>query len=154
VGKAYTGLTDAEIREMTERLLALTVDRIGGVRIVRPEIVLEVAFDGVQPSSRHESGFALRFPRIVRVRDDKTPAEADRLEAVRALFAAQVAEGHREEASTKRAPKRARKDRPIQEDLQLDLFASDAAFDANPSQELPAQGRDHRAPNPPKVDST
>jgi len=154
VGKAYTGLTDAEIREMTERLLALTVDRIGGVRIVRPEIVLEVAFDGVQPSSRHESGFALRFPRIVRVRDDKTPAEADRLEAVRALFAAQVAEGHREEASTKRAPKRARKDRPIQEDLQLDLFAGDAAFDTNPSQELPPQGRDPSTPNSPKVDST
>ena len=153
VGKAYTGLTDEEIREMTERLLALTVDRVGGVSIVRPEIVLEVAFDGVQPSSRHESGFALRFPRIVRVRDDKTPAEADRLEAVRALFAAQVAEGHREEASTKQARKRMRKERP-QENLQLDLFASDAAFDANPSRELPPQGRDYRAPNPAKVDST
>jgi DNA ligase 1 len=122
VGKAYTGLTDEEIRSMTERLLALTVDHAGGVRLVRPEIVLEVAFDGVQPSARHESGFALRFPRIVRVRDDKTASEADRLEAVQAIFAAQVAEGHREEAPVRKARNRPRENKPPKENRQLDLF--------------------------------
>jgi DNA ligase 1 len=97
VGKAYSGLTDEEIEAMTRRLDALTVERRGGLRVVRPEIVLEVAFDGLQRSSRHASGFALRFPRIARIRDDKRPEEADRIEAVEALFAAQVASGHREE---------------------------------------------------------
>ena len=81
---------------MTRRLEAITIERRGGVCIVRPEIVLEVAFDGVQRSSRHGSGFALRFPRIARIRDDKTPDQADGLAAVEALFAAQVASGHRE----------------------------------------------------------
>jgi DNA ligase-1 len=96
VGKAYSGLTDDEIETMTRRLEAMTFERRGGLRVVRPEIVIEVAFDGVQKSSRHASGFALRFPRIVRVRDDKLPAEADSIAAVEAIFAAQVASGHRE----------------------------------------------------------
>jgi DNA ligase-1 len=96
VGKAYSGLTDEEIDGMTRRLEATTIERRGGLRLVRPEIVLEVAFDGVQRSSRHASGFALRFPRIVRVRDDKGPEDADRVAAVEALFEAQVATGHRE----------------------------------------------------------
>lgn len=96
VGKAYTGLTDDEIDAMTRRLDATTFERRGGLRLVRPEVVLEVAFDGVQRSSRHGSGYALRFPRIVRVRDDKRPEEADRIEAVAAIFDAQVASGHRE----------------------------------------------------------
>ncbi|WP_394826003.1 ATP-dependent DNA ligase [Pendulispora albinea] len=99
VGKAYSGLTDVEIDQMTQRLQALTVEQHGGLRLVRPEIVLEVAFDGIQRSTRHASGFALRFPRIVRIRDDKLPDLADRLEAVQALFAAQVETGHREEPS-------------------------------------------------------
>ncbi len=100
VGKAYSGLTDAEIAEMTARLEASTLRtlRRGGLRVVRPEIVLEVAFDGIQRSKRHPSGFALRFPRIARIRDDKPAEAADRLEAVEALFASQVASGHREEA--------------------------------------------------------
>lgn len=98
VGKAYSGLTDAEIQAMTARLEALTEREERGVRRVRPEIVLEVAFDGLQRSARHPSGFALRFPRIVRVRDDKPLAEIDTLEAVRGLFAAQLASGHREDA--------------------------------------------------------
>jgi len=97
IGKAYSGLTDDEIEAMTRRLEAMTLERRGGLRLVRPEVVLEVAFDGIQRSSRHASGFALRFPRIVRIRDDKGPAEADRLAAVEALFEAQVATGHREE---------------------------------------------------------
>jgi DNA ligase-1 len=122
VGKAYTGLTDEEIRAMSDRLRALTVDEVSGLRRVSPAVVLEVAFDGVQPSSRHDSGFALRFPRIVRVRDDKTPAEADRIEAIRALFAAQVAEGHREETAAGPARKQPRARKPPKENRQLDLF--------------------------------
>jgi DNA ligase-1 len=68
IGKAYNGLTDAEIRTMTERLLTLTVEDHGHYRSVWPEIVLEVAFNHLQRSARHTSGYALRFPRIVRVR--------------------------------------------------------------------------------------
>jgi DNA ligase 1 len=96
IGKAYSGLTDAEIAAMTTRLQSLALGHEGRFLLVRPEIVLEVAFDGLQPSKRHGSGFALRFPRIVRIRDDKTPKDADRLDTVRALFDAQVRTGHRE----------------------------------------------------------
>ncbi len=85
VGKAYNGLTDAEIAALTPRFEALTLERAGGYHRVRPEVVLEVTFDVVQPSSRHGAGYALRFPRIVRVRDDKPPAEVDTLARVRAL---------------------------------------------------------------------
>ena len=88
VGKAYNGLTDAEITGLTTRLEALTTSRRGGWHEVRPEIVLEVTFDVVQPSVRHDSGFALRFPRIVRVRDDKPPSEIDTLARVRGLAGA------------------------------------------------------------------
>lgn len=86
VGKAYTGLTDAEIQRMTRLLNRITVRRAGHVRLVEPVVVLEVAFDGVQASRRHRSGFALRFPRIVRWREDKPAEQADTLEAVRALW--------------------------------------------------------------------
>src|SRR5712664_284054 len=86
VGKAYTGLTDAEIAEMTKRFLNLTVDDRGWARIVRPEVVLEVAFDSIQHSGRHASGYALRFPRIVRIRDDKPVEEIDTLERVAELY--------------------------------------------------------------------
>ncbi|HSP09043.1 MAG TPA: ATP-dependent DNA ligase [Candidatus Dormibacteraeota bacterium] len=86
VGKAYTGLTDAEIATMTERFLELTVEDHGHVRTVRPEVVLEVAFDSIQHSGRHVSGYALRFPRIVRIRDDKPVEEIDTLERVDALY--------------------------------------------------------------------
>jgi DNA ligase-1 len=86
VGKAYTGLTDAEIATMTERFLGMTMEDRGHVRMVRPEVVLEVAFDSIQHSGRHLSGFALRFPRIVRVRDDKPVEEIDTLERVSELY--------------------------------------------------------------------
>ncbi len=86
VGKAYTGLTDAEIATMTARFLELTIEDRGHVRLVRPEVVLEVAFDSIQRSGRHLSGYALRFPRIVRIRDDKPVAEIDTLERVAALY--------------------------------------------------------------------
>jgi DNA ligase-1 len=86
VGKAYTGLTDAEIAEMTKRFLSLTVDDRGWARVVKPEVVLEVAFDSIQHSNRHASGYALRFPRIVRIRDDKPVDEIDTLQRVAELY--------------------------------------------------------------------
>ena len=87
IGKAYSGLTDAEIAEMTEWFRAHTMQQYahGRVRIVEPRIVLEVTFDRVQSSNRHKSGYALRFPRIVRLRPDKSVDEIDTLETVRAL---------------------------------------------------------------------
>ena len=102
IGKAYSGLTDAEIATMTTRLEALALaDEKRGYRPVRPEIVIEVGFDGLQRSQRHSSGFALRFPRIMRIRDDKTPADIDTIETVESLWDAQLASGHREEGSPK-----------------------------------------------------
>ncbi|HJU54199.1 MAG TPA: ATP-dependent DNA ligase [Pyrinomonadaceae bacterium] len=87
IGKAYSGLTDAELLELTEWFRAHTLQEFahGKVRVVEPRIVLEVTFDRVQESKRHKSGYALRFPRILRVRDDKSPAEIDTLESVRRL---------------------------------------------------------------------
>jgi DNA ligase 1 len=86
VGKAYTGLTDAEIAEYTKRFLEMTVQDQGYRRMVRPEVVLEVAFDSIQHSGRHMSGYALRFPRIVRIRDDKPVDEIDTVERVAELY--------------------------------------------------------------------
>lgn len=85
VGKAYNGLTDAEIAALTTHFESITTERFGRYHAVRPEVVLEVTFDIVQRSSRHKAGFALRFPRIVRVRDDKPPTEIDTLARVREL---------------------------------------------------------------------
>jgi DNA ligase-1 len=87
VGKAYSGLTDRELTELTEWFKDHTIQEYahGRVRIVEPVIVIEVTFDRVQPSKRHKSGFALRFPRILRLRPDKTAAEIDTLETVRRL---------------------------------------------------------------------
>ena len=86
VGKAYFGFTDAELRRLDKWVRDNTVERFGPVRAVRPGLVLEVAFDAVQPSPRHKSGLALRFPRIHRIRWDKPAAEADRLETLAALI--------------------------------------------------------------------
>lgn len=85
VGKAYSGLTDAEIAELTQWFKAHTLQRYGRVHLVEPQIVLEVAFDAVQASPRHKSGYALRFPRIIRIRSDKPVIEIDTLETVRQL---------------------------------------------------------------------
>src|SRR5437879_7769753 len=87
IGKAYSGLTDKEIAEMTRHFLATTVRDYGRVRLVVPETVIEVAFDQIQRSDRHESGYALRFPRIVRLRPDKPVAEIDTLDTVRGIAA-------------------------------------------------------------------
>jgi DNA ligase-1 len=92
VGKAYSGLTDVEIAEMTKWFLEHTVDDQGFRREVEPKIVLEVAFNNVMKSDRHESGYALRFPRIVRLRPDKSPEEADTIERVEEIYQRQ--DGH------------------------------------------------------------
>jgi len=101
IGKAYSGLTDAEIARLTEWFRAHTVRDLGAARLVEPRIVLEVGFDAVTVSDRHDSGFALRFPRIVRIRDDKPVAEINTLDDVRVLHA-QLA--RRAGASGGRAP--------------------------------------------------
>ena len=91
IGKAYSGLTDAEIRQMTELFLSRTVHDQGFRRRVHPEVVLEVAFNNIQRSRRHDSGYALRFPRIVRLRPDKSVLQIDTIERVREIFASQHA---------------------------------------------------------------
>jgi DNA ligase-1 len=89
VGKAYSGLTDKEIEEMTLRLKGITVRDFGYRREVKPEIVLEVAFDSVQRSDRHDGGYALRFPRIKRIRADKGVADIDTIDRVERIFEGQ-----------------------------------------------------------------
>ncbi|HET9713678.1 MAG TPA: ATP-dependent DNA ligase [Pyrinomonadaceae bacterium] len=87
IGKAYSGLTDQELTELTEWFKNHTLQEYGHgrVRLVEPTVVIEVTFDRIQPSKRHKSGYALRFPRILRLRPDKTTAEIDTLETVQRL---------------------------------------------------------------------
>jgi DNA ligase-1 len=94
IGKAYSGLTDSEIAELTKWFLEHPIERERGAghRLwVEPKIVIEVAFDIIQPSDLHESGFSLRFPRIVRVRDDKPASEIDTMERVREIYGEMLA---------------------------------------------------------------
>jgi len=86
IGKAYSGLTDAEIAEMTKWFLEHTLEDQGFRRVVEPKIVLEVAFNNMMLSDRHESGYALRFPRIVRLRPDKLPQDADTVETAKQIY--------------------------------------------------------------------
>jgi len=86
VAKAYSGLTDAEIHEVDRFVRGNTIERFGPVRVVRPELVFELAFERVQESTRHKSGVAVRFPRMARWRKDKPASEADTLENVKALI--------------------------------------------------------------------
>jgi DNA ligase-1 len=86
IGKAYSGLTDVEIAEMTRWFLAHTTSEQGLRLEVEPKIVIEVAFNNMMRSSRHESGYALRFPRIVRLRPDKLPEDADTIETVKEIY--------------------------------------------------------------------
>ncbi|HEY7600358.1 MAG TPA: DNA ligase, partial [Candidatus Limnocylindrales bacterium] len=88
IGKAYSGLTDAEIAEMTEWFRAHTVRQLGRYHVVEPTVVVEVAFDVIHRSTRHDSGFALRFPRIHRLRPDKSARDIDTLSTVERLHAA------------------------------------------------------------------
>ena len=85
VGKAYSGFTDAELKKLDRHVRRNTVNRFGPVRETDKSLVFEVAFDSIHASKRHKSGLAMRFPRIHRIRWDKPPHEADRIEALRAL---------------------------------------------------------------------
>jgi DNA ligase-1 len=89
VGKAYSGLTDQEIADMTAWFKAHTIENYGHFRTVEPAVVLEVAFNNVMRSTRHASGFALRFPRIVRIRTDKPVEEIDTLRRVEEIYDSQ-----------------------------------------------------------------
>jgi DNA ligase-1 len=93
IGKAYSGLTDVEIAEMTKWFLEHTIEDQGFRRTVEPKIVLEVAFNNMMESDRHESGYALRFPRIVRLRPDKSAEEADTIQRAREIFSSQTKDG-------------------------------------------------------------
>jgi len=86
IGKAYSGLTDEEIEMMDKLLRSLCIEDLGYKIIVRPKVVLEVAFDSIQESDRHDSGFALRFPRIKRIRWDKSIEEIDTLDRVKEIY--------------------------------------------------------------------
>jgi DNA ligase-1 len=86
IGKAYSGLTDSEIAEMSKWFLEHTVEDQGFRLIVEPKIVLEVAFNNMMRSDRHESGYALRFPRIVRIRTDKLPEDADTIARAKEIY--------------------------------------------------------------------
>ena len=108
VGKAFSGVTDAEIEELTELFLSIQTAKHGRVYTVKPQIVFEVAFDAIQRSKRHKSGFALRFPRIKRIRRDRSPESADRLSRVLEIHDAEqnlnrVAAAEPAEAAVKKA---------------------------------------------------
>ena len=86
IAKAYSGLTDAEIREVDRFVRGNTLERFGPVRSVKPELVFELAFEGIRESKRHKSGIAVRFPRMARWRRDKRAEEADTLEGVKGML--------------------------------------------------------------------
>jgi DNA ligase-1 len=92
IGKAYSGLTDAEIAQMTDHFKSITLKDYGRFRLVQPEVVLEVAFDAIMESGRHNSGYALRFPRIKQIRTDKTVREIDTLANVARMHRAFTSE--------------------------------------------------------------
>ena len=86
IAKAYSGLTDEEIRRVDAFVRRNMIEKFGPVRTVKPELVFELAFEGLNRSNRHKSGIAVRFPRILRWRTDKTAAEADTLDTIRSLL--------------------------------------------------------------------
>lgn len=86
IAKAYSGLTDKEIQEVSRFVTRNAIEKFGPVRTVKPELVFEIAFEGIGLSSRHKSGVALRFPRILRWRKDKTVSEIDTIEEVKKLI--------------------------------------------------------------------
>jgi DNA ligase-1 len=90
IGKAYSGVTDAEIDELTKTFTELTIEQFGPVHVVEPKIVFEVAFDRIQESARHKSGYALRFPRIARIRRDKSVDEISTIDDVRRIYEGQL----------------------------------------------------------------
>jgi DNA ligase-1 len=90
IGKAYSGLTDVEIDQLTRHFKETTTARHGPVHVVSPQVVLEIAFDRIQESARHKSGYALRFPRIARIRDDKTVEQISTIDEVRRIYEGQL----------------------------------------------------------------
>ena len=86
IAKAYSGLTDDEIKQVDAFVRRNTLETFGPVRTVKPELVFELGFEGIQKSSRHKSGIAVRFPRMLRWRTDKPAVEADTLATVRKLL--------------------------------------------------------------------
>lgn len=90
IGKAYSGLTDVEIDRLTAHFKNTTLSRHGPVHVVEPQIVLEIAFDRIQESKRHKSGYAMRFPRIARIRDDKSVDEISTIDEVRRIYEGQL----------------------------------------------------------------
>src|SRR5687767_1879141 len=98
VAKAYSGLTDDEIRQVDRFIRRHTIEKRGPVRIVKPELVFELAFEAIQPSNRHKAGLAIRFPRMNRWRTDKKPEDADTLETLRALLRSTLVRTHRRDA--------------------------------------------------------
>src|SRR6266850_897764 len=104
IGKAYSGVTDEEIAQLTELFHKLSLQQRGHVHLVQPQLVLEVAFDQIQKSDRHASGYALRFPRIKRIRWDKRPDEADHLERVAELYDSTANTARKREQSSTTPP--------------------------------------------------
>src|SRR5918995_635138 len=96
IGKAYSGLTDDEMNKITKKLKSIMIKDDGYRMIVRPEIILEIAFDSIQKSDRHDSGFALRFPRIRNIRTDKTVMDIDTLLKIKQIYENQVYVKHKE----------------------------------------------------------
>jgi DNA ligase-1 len=90
IGKVGTGLTDEQLKELTEMLTGLMGNESSGIFTVRPEVVIEVAFEEIQKSPNYASGFALRFPRFIRIRNDKAPEEADSLQRIEKVFSQQL----------------------------------------------------------------
>ena len=84
--KAYSGLTDAEIRQVDNWVRRNTLEKFGPVRTVKAELVMELAFEGIQLSNRHKSGLAVRFPRILKWRRDKKPEDADSLKSIHEML--------------------------------------------------------------------
>jgi DNA ligase 1 len=91
IGKAYSGVTDAEIDRLTALFKEITIAQYGPVHVVKPQVVFEIAFDRIQESSRHKSGYAMRFPRIARIRDDKSVDEISTIDDVRRIVEGQNA---------------------------------------------------------------
>ena len=113
IGKAYSGLTDAEIAEMTGWFEAHTIATFGRYRQVEPTVVVEIAFDVIVRSGRHGSGFSLRFPRIARLRPDKTVDEIDTVATVTALYEGlQHGAEHLVTAGARSSPRQAPDPRP------------------------------------------
>jgi DNA ligase-1 len=86
IGKAYSGLTDKEIDTITKQLRSIMIKDNGYGIVVKPELILEISFDSIQKSDRHDSGFALRFPRIKNIRSDKNVTDIDTLQKVRRIY--------------------------------------------------------------------